>query len=319
MIGGIGFAGVSEAEAYRIASAPLPGAAINGLARALKLRFNVIRTNGRKDQAMAHGTHHPLASIIGSIALGAVAMYAFDPDKGRRRRALARDKAYSLILDTRHAAGATRRDVAHRLDGLQARARRLWTTQPTADDLQLIERVRARMGRMVAHPHALQVGALRGRVTLSGPVLAHEKASLVAAVRTVWGVNGVEDLLVVHEHPESIPSLQGGSDPFAVHPHEHWPPALRAGALSAGVLIALVGVRQRSLSGVAMAAAGIALALRGASNQSLTSLLERPTRCGATLRDGSTVDAASPDEKGNTRGDAAHVTAGDASPGRALH
>ena len=266
---------------------------------------------------MAHGTHHRLAGIIGSIALGAVAMYAFDPDKGRRRRALARDKAYSLMLDTRHVSGATMRDVAHRLDCLQARARRLWTTRPTADDLQLIERVRARMGRMVAHPHALQVGALRGRVTLSGPVLAHEKASLVAAVRAVWGVHGVEDLLVVHDHPESIPSLQGGSDPFAVHPHEHWPPALRAGALSSGVLIALFGVRQRSLAGAAMAAAGIALALRGASNRSLASLLERPSRCGATPRDGSTVDASSPDENGNTRDDAARAPSDGASPGLA--
>jgi hypothetical protein len=73
---------------------------------------------------MANGTQRGLASIIGSVALGAVAMYAFDPDKGRRRRALARDKAYSLLLDTRHAAGATRRDVAHRLDGLQAGCRR---------------------------------------------------------------------------------------------------------------------------------------------------------------------------------------------------
>ena len=53
---------------------------------------------------MAHGTHHGLASILGSVAIGAVAMYAFDPDKGRRRRALVRDKAYSLLLDMRHAA-----------------------------------------------------------------------------------------------------------------------------------------------------------------------------------------------------------------------
>jgi hypothetical protein len=238
-------------------------------------------------------THHGLASIIGSVALGAVAMYAFDPDKGRRRRALARDKAYSLMLDTRHAAGATRRDVAHRLDGLQARVRRLWTTRPTADDLQLIERVRARMGRMVSHPHALQL----------------------AAVRTVWGVHGVEDLLVVHDHPESIPSLQGGSDPFAAHPHEHWAPALRATALSGGVLIALFGARQRSLAGVALAGAGIVLALRGISNRSLASLLERPSHGGAMARD--SADPSSPDE--NARDDVARAPADGTNPGRALH
>ena len=265
---------------------------------------------------MANGTQRGLASIIGSVALGAVAMYAFDPDKGRRRRALARDKAYSLLLDTRHAAGATRRDVAHRLDGLQARARRLWNAQPTADDLQLIERVRARMGRMVAHPHALQVGALSGRVTLSGPVLAHEKSSLLTAVRGVWGVNGVEDLLVVHDHPESIPSLQGGIDPLASHPHDHWPPALRAAALSGGVLAALFGARQRSLAGAAIVAAGIALAWRGVSNRALASLLEAPDRGAATARGDRGAATSAPQD---AAGDAAPPPAGDASSGHALH
>jgi hypothetical protein len=204
---------------------------------------------------MAHGTHHGLASIIGSVALGAVAMYAFDPDKGRRRRALARDKAYSLMLDTRHAAGATKRDVAHRLDGLQARARRLWTTRPTADDLQLIERVRARMGRMVSHPHALR-SAHCGRHR-RGPVLAHEKASLLAAVCTVWACTALRPARRPRSS-ESIPSLQGGSDHCRASAR-----ALAAGAgvtaLSGGVLIALlaaaVGValrwRRRDRVGIA--------------------------------------------------------------------
>jgi hypothetical protein len=266
---------------------------------------------------MANGRHRGLASIIGSVALGAVAMYAFDPDKGRRRRALARDKAYSLLLDTRHAAGATRRDVAHRLDGLQARARRLWSAQPTADDLQVIERVRARMGRMVAHPHALQVGALGGRVTLSGPVLAHEKAPLLTAVRGVWGVDGVEDLLVVHDHPESIPSLQGGIDPLASHPHDHWPPALRAAALSGGVLVALFGARQRSLAGAAIVAAGIALGLRGVSNRPLASLLDGLDGQDATPRSNRGADTSTP--QAAAAGNAAPPPAGDASSGHALH
>ncbi len=209
------------------------------------------------------------SGIIGSIALGAVAMYAFDPDKGRRRRAVARDKAYALMLDTRHVAGATTRDVAHRLDGLHARVRRLWTQAPTADDLQVIERVRARMGRAVSHPHAIQVGALQGRVTLSGPVLAHEVVPLVAAVRSVWGVRHVENMLVVHEHPDSVPSLQGASGAHDTQRRDRWPPALRAAALCAGVLVALAGARRRSVAGSLVAAGGVLLALGGVTNFTL--------------------------------------------------
>jgi hypothetical protein len=222
-------------------------------------------------------------SIVASAALGAIAMYAFDPDKGRRRRALTRDKVVSVLVDTRHAAGATRRDVAHRLEGLRARALRLWTRQPTTDDLQLIERVRARMGRMVSHPHAIQVGALGARVTLSGPILGHEAAPLLAAVRTVWGVRSVEDLLVVHDHPESVPSLQGGTDPLALQ-HDHWPPALRAAALSCGVLMALYALRERTVAGCTMACIGAALAVRGVTNRSLAHLSKIAPRNDASVR-----------------------------------
>jgi hypothetical protein len=269
----------------------------------------------KRRNRVAHDTRQHLARIIGSFALGAVAMYAFDPDKGRRRRALARDKAYSLMLDTRHAAAATRRDVEHRLEGLQARTRRLWATRPSPDDLQLIERVRARMGRMVSHPHAIQVGALGGRITLSGPVLAHEAASLLAGVQAVWGVRSVTNLLVIHEHPESIPSLQGGIDPYAPHTHEHWPPALRAAALSSGVLLTTLGARQRSIAGLAIAVAGVALALRGVTNRSLARMLEQAT-AKAMQHDPTSPSLPSADQ---SREGAVPLPDDDASAGHALH
>src|SRR6476660_7871112 len=160
MIGDIGRAGLTEVEAYRIVPKRRRVGAISDLARERRCG-SIVRhwERAQRRLPMAHDTRitSGLTSIVASVALGAIAMYAFDPDKGRRRRALARDKAVSVLLDTRHAAGATRRDVTHRLLGLRARALRLWTRQPTTDDLQLIERVRARMGRMVSHPHAIQV------------------------------------------------------------------------------------------------------------------------------------------------------------------
>ena len=37
-----------------------------------------------------------LTTVIAAIALGAASMYVFDPDKGRRRRAMGRDKVRQL-------------------------------------------------------------------------------------------------------------------------------------------------------------------------------------------------------------------------------
>ena len=38
---------------------------------------------------------------LGGAALGALTMFLMDPDRGNRRRALAKDKAYSMATRTR--------------------------------------------------------------------------------------------------------------------------------------------------------------------------------------------------------------------------
>lgn len=213
--------------------------------------------------------------IAGAAALGVVAMYMLDPDKGRRRRALVGDKAYSVVSDVRQALGAATRDAAHRIEGLRARARRLVSDTPIPDDLQLIERVRARMGRLVAHPHAIQVGAYNARVTLSGPVLAHEVTRLLDAVRSVWGVSSIENRLVVFDSAESISSLQGGASerkPPSAFSRERWAPAVQGAAILGGGFLTVFGLRDRSLVGIALAGGGLALLLRGATNRPLAQL-----------------------------------------------
>ena len=230
---------------------------------------------------------HVWTKVVYSLALGALAMYVLDPDKGKRRRAIARDKARSYVQDARDAVGVTRRDVAHRLQGLRARARRLVWQEPTPDDLQLIERVRARLGRLVSHPHASQVGARRGHVTLSGPILEREVEPLLTAVRNVWGVSDVEDRLVAYERAENIPSLQGGVEPRetrAMLMQENWPPALRAAAVTGGTLLTLRGMHRGSLSGLVLTLVGLGFAIRGAANRSFNSLAERALSNSSTNR-----------------------------------
>src|SRR6266508_6658571 len=93
-------------------------------------------------------------TMVSSAVLGAAAMYILDPDKGRRRRAVGRDKARSFIANAGYVIGIAAHDAAYRIYGFGARARRLFRRGGTPDDLLLIERVRATMGRVVSHPHA---------------------------------------------------------------------------------------------------------------------------------------------------------------------
>jgi hypothetical protein len=58
-----------------------------------------------------------LAAIAGA-AVGALVMYVFDPDSGRRRRALARDKAVRYANETVESVQNTARDLRNRATGL---------------------------------------------------------------------------------------------------------------------------------------------------------------------------------------------------------
>ena len=57
----------------------------------------------------------------------ALAMFLLDPDKGRRRRALARDKMRSTAVRARKRINAKSRDLSNRARGLQAEIDHLFT------------------------------------------------------------------------------------------------------------------------------------------------------------------------------------------------
>lgn len=63
-----------------------------------------------------------LAAAIGA-AVGALAMFMFDPVSGQRRRALARDKALHYQKELVDTVETTARDVRNRAQGMVAEAR----------------------------------------------------------------------------------------------------------------------------------------------------------------------------------------------------
>ena len=145
---------------------------------------------------------------VGGLGVGAALMYLFDPERGNRRRALLRDKAFHVAHSAGEKLDVRSRDAANRLHGLLARTKSLVTRERVPDTL-LAERVRSRIGHVVSHPGSIEVTVQDGRVTLVGPALTRELDPLLCEVERVRGVAGVENKLELHEEPGSVPGLQG--------------------------------------------------------------------------------------------------------------
>lgn len=129
-----------------------------------------------------------------AFAAGALAMYLMDPNTGRRRRAVIRDRSVSMGHDAdRYVRGKARR-AASQLKGVVARTRAGLSTHPL-DDEQLHDRIRARLGRLVDRPHDVEVHVRDGRVQLKGTVADAEFRGLLHAVSSMRGVQNLESLL----------------------------------------------------------------------------------------------------------------------------
>jgi CBS domain-containing protein len=204
-------------------------------------------------------------SFCKGATLGVGLMYFFDPQRGRRRRALIRDAAIRLSNKLRNTADVTRRDLSNRYQGVKSKAQTLFSTrQQPAPDEQLKARIRSQLGRVSSHPRAIEVDVHDGRVTLRGPVLAEEAQRVFDAVCAVRGANHVDNQMEIHQEPGNIAALQGGVtregaqwDVF----QQRWSPATRA--LVGGGALALLtraaprsGVRGAILGAITTALAG---------------------------------------------------------------
>jgi osmotically-inducible protein OsmY len=153
-----------------------------------------------------------MVDTVVAAALGAAAMYYFDPEMGRRRRAMLRDR---LSSECRHAERFLRSRVqwaSDRMHGLAAQARSgLASEEEPASDRRITERVRAAIGRVVSTPGAVDVSVAVGSVLLTGHILAAERPKLLAAVSAVPGVEHVSDQLTEHDEPGNVPELQGAA------------------------------------------------------------------------------------------------------------
>lgn len=140
-------------------------------------------------------SHHDLMTdvllVAGALAVGAGLMMLLDPQQGRRRRALVRDKFVRGINETREFARKSGKYVADHARGYAAEAHSMMRDDQPTDD-QLEARVRSELGREVHNIGALEVTARNGHVTLSGDVPENERERAISAARDVRGVRDVD-------------------------------------------------------------------------------------------------------------------------------
>lgn len=184
------------------------------------------------------------SQLIAAAGAGAALAYMFDPGRGGARRAWMGDKMRRATRQTREGLDATARDMGNRARGIVAATRGRLSSE-SVDDATLVERVRAKLGRVCSHPRAIDVEARDGEVTLRGQILADEVSDLLAAAAAVRGVTAVIDELEPHGSSAGIPSLQGEGapgEPGLDVLQRRWAPATRAlvgaGVIASGALAA---------------------------------------------------------------------------------
>jgi hypothetical protein len=175
-----------------------------------------------------------LASALG---IGAGLEYAFDPERGRRRRAIARDKLAHVARVAKDGFIIAARDGVNRSIGALAELRAR-VADPQPEDDVLVERVRAALGRACRHPHAIHVTASEGVVSLEGRVAPDELARILRRVESVRGVGKVNSHLLA---TAADPVIEHVARPHALRP------ATRLVAITSGVACVLDAIGGRRI------------------------------------------------------------------------
>lgn len=207
-----------------------------------------------------------LVGLAGAGA-GAAIMYMSDPREGRRRRARLREAAAHTAHLVTAATAMTSRDVEHRLSGAAARVLGRLIEEPEPINDVLVERVRARLGRLVSHPGAIDVTANEGTVTLTGPIFEAEVEQVLNGVAAVPGVTAIENRLHAHAAASHVSALQGPGPrhiPRAPATWLRWTPTGRLIAGIAGLALVAIAAPRRPV-GAATGVAGIELLARALS------------------------------------------------------
>ncbi len=136
--------------------------------------------------------------VLRYVGLGALITYFFDPENGRRRRALARDRIPALFRRGSERLERTGRGVAAEAYGVKQKVKHVKEQEkPQPDDVTLARKVETEIFRDADVPKGqINVNAENGVVVLRGEVEGAELIKdLEKRTKKVQGVKEVENLL----------------------------------------------------------------------------------------------------------------------------
>jgi osmotically-inducible protein OsmY len=139
-----------------------------------------------------------MRKLLGLIGLGAALTYFFDPQQGRRRRAMAQDRIAAFFRQRARKAGEVGRSASAQAEGMVEKAKHLQEEpKPQPDDATLARKVESEIFRDAEVPKGqININAENGKVVLRGEVDKPEMIrDLEDRTRKVQGVQDVENLL----------------------------------------------------------------------------------------------------------------------------
>ena len=136
-------------------------------------------------------------------AVGAGLMYFFDPQQGRRRRAMTRDRGTALARRLLRRSERAGRAVSAEAYGVAQKVTHMRKGEKELDDVTLARKVETEIFREADAPKGqVDVNAVDGVVYLRGEVESEDLIKdIESRVQKVSGVKGVENLLHVPGTP----------------------------------------------------------------------------------------------------------------------
>jgi uncharacterized membrane protein len=180
------------------------------------------------------------SKTMGAATVGGLLVYFLDPDTGRRRRALMRDRAVNLAKEADRAIGKASRDLSNRARGSVAEARSLLALRGTSDEV-LVEQVRARIGRVASFPHFVEVSSRDAVINLRGAVLESELKDVLSTIAAIRHVASIRNELRAYKRPQDIPGIQQQASIRRKAAAPGWTPAARLAMGVGGGALALLG------------------------------------------------------------------------------